>query len=72
MAHALLGATLAQMKGESAAAGAAGGAAAPIVAELLLTQLYPGKKLRILTSPKTDHFRADHDGGRPGGFFGWG
>ncbi|WP_254894759.1 hemagglutinin repeat-containing protein [Chromobacterium haemolyticum] len=48
MAHALLGATLAQMKGESAAAGAAGGAAAPIVAELLLTQLYPGKKVEDL------------------------
>ncbi|WP_445990287.1 hemagglutinin repeat-containing protein [Chromobacterium haemolyticum] len=48
MAHALLGATLAQMKGESAAAGAAGGAAAPVVAELLLTQLYPGKKVEDL------------------------
>ncbi|WP_434657158.1 hemagglutinin repeat-containing protein [Chromobacterium violaceum] len=48
MAHALLGATLAQLKGESAAAGAAGGATAPIVAELLLTQLYPGKKVEDL------------------------
>ncbi len=48
MAHALLGATLAQLKGESAAAGAAGGAAAPIVADLLLTQLYPGKKVEDL------------------------
>ncbi|MBN3004311.1 hemagglutinin repeat-containing protein [Chromobacterium alkanivorans] len=48
MAHALLGAALAQMKGESAAAGAAGGATAPVVAELLLTQLYPGKKVEDL------------------------
>ncbi|MCD5361143.1 hemagglutinin repeat-containing protein [Chromobacterium aquaticum] len=48
MAHALLGATLAQMKGESAAAGAAGGAAAPVVAELLLSQLYPGKAVKDL------------------------
>ncbi|PTU64817.1 filamentous hemagglutinin [Chromobacterium sp. Panama] len=41
MAHALLGAALAQMKGESAAAGAAGAGASPLVAEYLQKTLYP-------------------------------
>ncbi|SUX30469.1 hemagglutinin repeat-containing protein [Chromobacterium vaccinii] len=42
MAHALLGATLAQLKGESAAAGAAAAGASPLVAEYLQKTLYPG------------------------------
>ncbi|MFC3246942.1 hemagglutinin repeat-containing protein [Chromobacterium piscinae] len=44
MAHALLGATLAQMKGESAAAGAAAAGASPLVAEYLQKTLYPDAK----------------------------
>lgn len=41
MAHALLGAALAQLKGESAVAGAVGAGASPLVAEYLQKTLYP-------------------------------
>ena len=42
LAHAVVGAALAQFKGESAAAGALGAGSAPLVADYLRQTLYPG------------------------------
>ncbi|WP_159876210.1 VENN motif pre-toxin domain-containing protein [Aquitalea denitrificans] len=48
MAHAALGALLAAAKGDNPTAGAIGGGIAPITADLVMKQLYPGKEVAEL------------------------
>jgi len=49
MAHAALGALLAAAKGQNTTAGAVGGGIAPITADLVMNQLYPGKTVAELS-----------------------
>ncbi|WP_261666541.1 hemagglutinin repeat-containing protein [Erwinia mallotivora] len=49
MAHAVVGAVVAQASGNSALAGAAGAVSGELMAKLVMEQLYPGKKVSELT-----------------------
>ncbi|MNG65602.1 hypothetical protein D3C79_238700 [compost metagenome] len=49
MAHAVVGAVVAQARGNSAAAGAAGAVSGELMAQLVMSQLYPGKGVSELT-----------------------
>ncbi|ANS44140.1 hemagglutinin repeat-containing protein [Serratia inhibens] len=49
MAHAVVGAVVAQASGNSAAAGAAGAVSGELMAQLVMSQLYPGKGVSELT-----------------------
>ena len=49
MAHAVVGAVVAQASGNSALAGAAGAVTGEVMAQLVMKQLYPGKKVSDLT-----------------------
>ncbi|VEI20617.1 Filamentous hemagglutinin [Serratia plymuthica] len=49
MAHAVVGAVVAQTSGNSAAAGAAGAVSGELMAQLVMSQLYPGKSVSELT-----------------------
>ncbi|MDT3252731.1 hemagglutinin repeat-containing protein [Serratia sp. root2] len=49
MAHAVVGAVVAQASGNSAAAGAAGAVSGELMAQLVMSQLYPGKSVNELT-----------------------
>ncbi|MDU4092036.1 MAG: VENN motif pre-toxin domain-containing protein, partial [Pantoea sp.] len=49
MAHAVVGAVVAQASGNSALAGAAGAVSGEVMAQLMMEQLYPGKEVSSLT-----------------------
>lgn len=49
MAHAVVGAVVVQASGNSAAAGAAGAVSGELMAQLVMSQLYPGKSVSELT-----------------------